>query len=497
MTVVTARGRPGCRRIARMTRMNRLPALAALLLAGPAAALDFTPCELRSPQSASGLEAQCATFEVPEDRNRPDGRRLQLRVARVPAREAEARPDPVVFLAGGPGQAASESFPQVASAYRDVLRDREVILVDQRGTGGSNLLQCDMPLLNDPTAPPPDAGELQRLARDCLSALDADVAHYTTRDYLADLEAVRQALGVERWNLVGGSYGTRVALSYLQAHPDSLRTVVLDGVVPQDVALGQDHGRHLDEALQAQFRRCLEDGACREAFGDPWATLQELRRRYREQPTSMVIPDPRTHEPVEVPLNESTLATTARLYAYQPETVSLLPLLLHRAREGNPRPLLAQARMIVASLGEQIAYGMQLSVTCSEDTPWLRPQANDDTLIGADIVGLLRAQCEVWPVPRAPAAFKQPVDSDLPVLLLSGEYDPVTPPAYAERALATLSNARHLVVPGQGHIVQARGCMPKLLSQFIREADPAALDAGCLERMAPAPFYLDFNGSAP
>src|SRR5690606_26651719 len=260
MTVVTARGRPGCRRIARMTRMNRLPALAALLLAGPAAALDFTPCELRSPQSASGLEAQCATFEVPEDRNRPDGRRLQLRVARVPAREAEARPDPVVFLAGGPGQAASESFPQVASAYRDVLRDREVILVDQRGTGGSNLLQCDMPLLNDPTAPPPDAGELQRLARDCLSALDADVAHYTTRDYLADLEAVRQALGVERWNLVGGSYGTRVALSYLQAHPDSLRTVVLDGVVPQDVALGQDHGRHLDEALQAQFRRCLEDG---------------------------------------------------------------------------------------------------------------------------------------------------------------------------------------------------------------------------------------------
>jgi pimeloyl-ACP methyl ester carboxylesterase len=185
------------------------------------------------------------------------------------------------------------------------------------------------------------------------------------------------------------------------------------------------------------------------------------------------------------------------LYAYQPETISLLPLLLHQAREGDPQPLLAQARMIVDSLGEMIAHGMQLSVTCSEDAPWLRANADDQSLIGPEMVRFLQAQCEVWPVPRAPAAFKQPVDSDLPVLLLSGQFDPVTPPSYAERALATLGNARHLVAPGQGHIVQARGCMPRLMTRFIRDAEVAKLEPECLDNLSAPAFYLDFNGTAP
>lgn len=478
-------------------RLTRLAALSGMLLAGPALALDFSPCELRMPSAVSGLAARCAVFQVPEDHARPDGRRIELRVAKVPARAGQPQPDPIVFLAGGPGQAATESFPQVAGAYRDLLGQREVILVDQRGTGGSHPLKCRMPDLDDPTAPPPDRERLQQLARDCLDELDGDVAHYTTRDYLADLEALRRELGVERWNIVGGSYGTRVALSYVQAYPDSLRTVVLDGVVPQDVALGQDHGHNLDEALKAQFQRCREDEACHAAFGDPWQTLQELRLRYREAPTTVMVPDPRTRALAETSLSEETLAITARLYAYQPETVVLLPLLLHQAREGDPQPLLAQARMIVASLGEMIAHGMQLSVTCSEDTPWLRAIPDDQTLIGSEMVAFLQAQCEVWPVPRAPAAFKQPVDSELPILLLSGQYDPVTPPSYAERALATLGNARHLVAPGQGHIVQARGCVPKLLTRFIRDADARDLDASCLDTLSAPAFYLDFNGSAP
>src|SRR5690606_15753594 len=249
------------------------------------------------------------------------------------SRASRPLPDPIVFLAGGPGQAATESFPQVAPAYRELLGQREVILVDQRGTGSSNPLKCPMPGLDDPTAPTPDREPIQQMARDCLAGIDGDVANYTTRDYLADLEALRKTLGIERWNIVGGSYGTRVALAYLQAYPDSLRSVVLDGVVPQDVALGQDHGRHLDEALAAQFQRCREDEACHAAFGDPWETLQELRLRYREAPTTVMVADPRSREPVETPLSEATLALTARLYAYQPETIALLPLLLHQARE--------------------------------------------------------------------------------------------------------------------------------------------------------------------
>lgn len=472
--------------------------LAAILLGPPiAAAVTFEDCELSSPQNVGGVSAECAELEVPENRAEPGGRTITLKIARIPARAARAAPDPVVFLAGGPGQSATESYAQVAPAYADVLAQRSVLLIDQRGTGGSHPLRCALPDATDPAAPMPDREALKRMALDCLAKLDADVAHYTTRDYVADLEAVREALAIQQWNLVGGSYGTRVALSYLQAHPTRIRTAVLDGVVPQDLAVGQDHGANLDAALAAQFARCRADGACTGAFGDPATTLAGLRRRYREAPTTVIIADPRSHRPVEVALNHETLAATVRLYAYSPETVVLLPLLLHQAYEGDPQPLLAQARMIFSEIEDMIAHGMQLSVTCSEDAPWLRAAPGDDTLIGAELLDLMDAQCEVWPVRPAPAAFKQPVDSDLPILLLSGQYDPVTPPAYAERVLTTLSHARHLVAPGMGHIVQTRGCMPKLIARFIREAKVDELDAGCLERLGAPAFYLDFNGPAP
>ena len=479
----------------------RLFLSATLLMAATAvhAEIAFENCELVAPGGVGGIKAQCATFEVPENHGLPGGRKITLNIAKVPARAGAPEADPIVFLAGGPGQAAVESYPQVASAFRTLLADRDVILVDQRGTGKSHPLRCPLPDASDPAAPMPDREELQRLARECLDALDddADVAYYTTRDYIADLEAIRQTLGVEQWNLVGGSYGTRVGLSYIQAHPARIRTAVLDGVVPQDLALGQDHGTNLDVALAAQFERCRTDAACAAAFGDPARTLEELRRRYREAPTTVIIPDPRSHHPVEVALNHETLAGTVRLYAYSPETMALLPLLLHQAREGDPQPLLAQARMIFSEIEELIAHGMQLSVTCSEDAPWLTQVMDDTSLIGAELIGVLQAQCEIWPVQRAPAAFKQPVDADLPILLLSGEFDPVTPPAYAERAMTTMGNARHLVARGQGHIVEIRGCMPKLITQFIRDAKPAELDASCLDTLAAPPFYLDFNGSAP
>lgn len=471
-----------------------------LALAGPAPAasdIDFAPCELKAPDAFTGPEGECATVTVPVNHAEPDGASIQLRLARIPARAATPLPDPIVFLAGGPGQSAVESWSQIAGAYHQLLADRQVYLLDQRGTGGSHPLRCQLPDPLDPTAGSPDAGQLRQQASDCLAGIDVDVRHFGTRDYLADLELVRERLGVAQWNLVGGSYGTRVALSYVQAHPQALRSVVLDGVVPQQVALGQDHGPNLETALAAQFARCHADAACAETFNDLDQTLAALRQRYRQVPTTVLVRDPRSHRALEVPLNHDTLAGVVRLYAYAPETAALLPLLLNQALEGDPRPLLAQAVMLYSQIDEIISHGMQLSVICGEDHPWLEPDAGADTLIGADLVELMAAQCAVWPHRRAPEEFKQPVDSDLPMLLLSGEFDPVTPPAYAERALATLGNARHLVAPGQGHIVQARGCLPRLMTTFIRDAGFENLDSQCLEKMSPPPFFLDFNGGQP
>lgn len=477
-------------------------ALAGALLATPATTradtgIEFSPCELKASDAFSGPEGECATLTVPVNHADPQGATIQLRLARIPARATAAKPDPVVFLAGGPGQSAVESWNQIAGAYHQLLADRPVYLLDQRGTGGSHPLRCELPDPLDPTAASSDAGQLRQQASDCLSGIDVDVRHFGTRDYLADLEHLRQRLGVAQWNLVGASYGTRVALSYVQAHPQSLRTVVLDGVVPQQVALGQDHGANLETALAAQFARCHADAACADTFNDVGRTLTTLRERYRREPTTVLLRDPRSHRALEVPLNHDTLAGVVRLYAYAPETAALLPLLLNQALEGDPRPLLAQAVMIYSQMDELISHGMQLSVICAEDHPWLEPDVGADTLIGADLVELMAAQCAVWPHRRAPEEFKQPVDSDLPMLLLSGEFDPVTPPAYAERALATLANARHLVAPGQGHIVQTRGCMPGLMTTFIREAGFDDLDSECLEKMSPLPFFLDFNGGQP
>ncbi len=480
--------------------IHRALPLALVLAAAAAPAwanIEFSPCELKTAKAFSGPKAECARVEVPENHAEPDGRKISLRLARVMARAGEPAADPIVFLAGGPGQSAVESWPQLANAYQQLLATRDVLLLDQRGTGDSHLLRCPFPDLLDPMATKLDREELQKLASDCLPTLDADVRHYGTRDYIADLEYLRKALDVDKWNLVGGSYGTRVALSYVQAHPDSLRSVVLDGVAPQEVALGIDHGVNLDTALAEQFQRCRDDRACREAFGDPAATLAELRQRWSNEPTTVIVADPRSRAPVELPLNHDVLAGVVRMYAYSPETAALLPLLLHQAREGDPQPLVSQALTLFADMDDMIAHGMQLSVICGEDAPWMRADPNDTSLIGPDLVNLMLAQCEVWPTVRAPAAFKQPVDSDLPILLLSGQYDPVTPPSYAERALATLSNAKHLVVPGQGHIVQGRGCLPRLMTQFIRQADFDDFDTACVDQLKAPPFFLDFNGGEP
>lgn len=472
------------------------------LAAGPAAArtlgsIEFTPCELDSPIGGR-VEAECARFPVPEDHSRPEGRSLLLHLALVPARAARPQPDPVVMLAGGPGQSAIESYPVAQAALRPLLKRRNVLLVEQRGTGRSNPLRCALPDWKDPAAQ--DAGTARALALACLEAYRgrADTRFYTTVDYIRDLERVREALGVAQVNLVGGSYGTRVALDYLRRHPQAIRSVVLDSVVPPELPLGQDHARNLEEALDVTARRCAADAACRERHGDVRATLRELLRRVRAGAQPVTIRHPQTHALLRVPFNEAALAGVVRLFSYAPQATALLPLLLDEAAHGRPEPLLAQAELLYASVLDQLAHGLELSVICAEDADLLQARPDDrDTLLGNDFVAFLRAQCAVWPHGARPADFKQPVVSDKPVLLLAGERDPVTPPRYAAAVARTLSNSRVLIARGQGHTPMSEGCTPRLLQQFVDTLQPRDLDAACLEVLGDAPFFLDYQGAGP
>lgn len=460
--------------------------------------IAFTPCTLAPQFGPGSVEALCGTHEVAEDPSKPGGRRIRLNIAWVaPDAEAEVAPDPVFMLAGGPGQAATETYPQVAGAFRDVARHRNIVLVDQRGTGKSNPLKCegeaDMPF----EAGLPAVRAMTERCRDTLSQ-SADLRFYTTTDAVRDLDAVRRALGAERLNLVGISYGTRVAQQYAMRHPEHTRTLVLDSVAPNTLYLGNEFAANLERALDLQFDRCEQTPACVEALGHPRGQLDALMAKLRSDPPTVRYRDAASGESREEALTADAVAGLMRMYAYVPLLSSLLPLQLHEAAQGRYEGLMALARMLGDSVAGQMALGMQLSVVCAEDAAGVRPEpATEGMLLGNKFAEFITEQCALWPKGAMPADFHEPLRSDVPALVLEGEFDPVTPPRYGEEVVRTLPNGRLFVLKGQGHNVIGAGCMPKLFARFIETADAKSLDGQCLDDLGYVPPFTSFNGWEP
>jgi pimeloyl-ACP methyl ester carboxylesterase len=465
--------------------------------------LNLTSCELPHFLSGATTAAWCTDFDVAENPARPEGRRIGLRLALVRSDAAQPDADIVVMLAGGPGEAATQDFADTG-VYAGVLKHHDVLLLDQRGTGGSNPLSCRKTAdalraqATDSDVPSPD--ETRRSVAGCLAEVqkEADPRYYTTTIAVEDLEKVRRALGVPPFDLIGVSYGTRVAQQYLMRHPDAVRSAVLDSPAPNQLILGEEFAASLESALQRDFADCSAAPACRKAFDDPMHTLYKLRDELRAHPREVTFRDPRTFEPVSRTLTPASLAGVVRLFAYEPETAALLPLSIDAAAHGDFAPLLGQQRLLDADLAGDINGGMGMSVICSEDADQLRaPPQDAATILGNLLVEQIKTQCGLWPHGAMPADFHAPLRSDKPILILSGARDPVTPPKYGAEIMQGLSKARHLVLKGQGHAVLGRGCVPKLIEQFIDHPDPASLDASCLDRLGPTPAFVDFNGAAP
>ena len=460
--------------------------------------LAFSPCELDAAHTAATTSAYCAPFQVPEDWDHPGGRRIDLKLALVRSSAPLAARDLIVLLAGGPGQAATEAWPHARAGFAPLLEHRHVLLLDQRGTGGSNALTCKRAGDEDEQAF--DLERVRTQTRACLETVSAhaDPRLYTTTSALRDLEAVRAALGGPRFDLVGVSYGTRVAQQYAARYPQGVRSVVLDSAVSNEQALGAEFAGNLDAALQAQFAACSAAPACAKAYGDPWANLQRLRDALRARPVEVAYRDPFDNTPKTQRLGPSSLAALVRMYAYLPETSALLPLGITRALQGDYASLAGQMRMLASDLESLADNAMQLSVICSEDADRIEPRAADaTTLLGSEFSEVLRAQCAIWPHGARPADFNAPFRSEQPVLILSGEFDPVTPPRYAEQIVKGLPHGRLLVAKGQGHSVMGRGCLPKLVARFVDTLDAAALDAGCIADFSAQPAFIDYNGAAP
>lgn len=456
--------------------------------------LTLEPCDIgRTNLGIPTLRAYCTAVAVPENRTAPGARQLRLKVAVVRAEAAQADADLVVFLDGGPGGAATEDYPALAAAFAPLRKRHALLLIDQRGTGGSSPLDCGADESGGA------ASDVKQL-RECVQRLVPHAApeYYTTSDAVADLETVRQALGGPQLDLIGVSYGTRVAQQYARKYSAPVRAMVLDSAVPNDLALGSEHARNLEAVLRDLFTRCRATAVCAERYGDPYLTLQRVQARLRAQPQKLSLRDPYTFRVQEKTIGVDSLAQLVRIYAYSPYTAALLPYVLQQADRGDYAPLMGQAQVVIGDVADSLTGGMALSVTCAEDADRLRVDPEDSgTVMGNGLSQWLLAACPMWPHGTRPADFGEPLRGALPVLVLAGEHDPVTPARYGEAIVRTLPHGRVLRLTGQGHGLLGVGCMPHLVDEFIRTLDARRLDAHCLEVLAQTPFFVDANGANP
>jgi pimeloyl-ACP methyl ester carboxylesterase len=439
--------------------------------------------------------ADCATVRVAESPGDPRGRSIDLRVVVLRAATDTPLGDPIVPLAGGPGQGAAELTAIFTPRFNGFRDRRDLVFVDQRGTGGSNPLHCAAPkataslmgVLFDP----------ERLAacRDELAAR-ADLTKYTTSIAAADYEAVFDRLDYRQVDLIGTSYGSRLGLELTRRLPSRVRTLTIEAVVPTSFAWPSGAAPAMQAALDALADDCAADAACAQAFSGFRQDIEVAFARVRRNPVLVTVRDPDNAAVARVRFGTTDLAYATRGLLYGNDALSL-PLWFRRAAEGDFTAL-AQAYVNRArALDEQIARGVHLGVYCAEDTPFVdwraAEAAAEGTRIDRYLIEQYRRACEIWPRGAIGASFREPVVSNVPTLLMTGRRDPVTPPRTAIAAARTLTRSRVVVFPRGGHGndgLASRSCRAGILQRFIDSADPAAIDAGCASQDPSLPFRL-------
>ncbi|MCH7636771.1 MAG: alpha/beta hydrolase [Proteobacteria bacterium] len=485
--------------------MFRIVAITLLLLsdlsfAENGSVLELSDCRISVSPGSPGIAARCGTFERPLNPMDESAGTIDLKVAVIPALSLEPATDPFVPVAGGPGQSTIRFYAGWTAAFERIRQDRDILLLDQRGTGESAPMTCELD--EDAIDGKYSAEQTLRLTRECLDLLPHDPRFFTTSVAVQDLEALRVALGYARLNIYGASYGTRVAQHFARRYPDSTRTVILDGVVAPQIPLGPEIATESQRAIDRVFERCARDTACNERFPDIRSDFAALRDTLSVAPVAVALMHPVTAEQEFVEFGDQQLAAAIRLLLYSPRTVALLPLVISEAANGNYTPLAAQFHMIAASLAESLSIGMHNAVMCTEDAPFIDWDNLDHDAIHASYMGPLqldaiKTMCSVWPAGVLDEDLREPLATDVPVLLLSGGADPITPARYAEMAAVDLRAAWLLTGEDQGHGLAAVGCMPRVIGEFVETATFADGAADCLADAFVMPFFIDYSGPAP
>lgn len=497
-------GEHGLQRLLRCSSKRTLWSLAltlsALVLAGcggptgPAAVerLTLESCNVSSPGSSQQIGAHCGTLNVYENRAARTGRQIALNIVVLPSIGPERQPDPLFMFAGGPGAAATQSYLGLVGILGQVNRHRDIVLVDQRGTGKSNPLHCD--LLPDMWDEP--GAQMTEAAQGCLKSLDADPVYYTTENAVADFNDVRQALGYDQVNLYGASYGTRLALTYLRMFPQHVRTIILDGIVPQDYVLLSDVSAVGQRSLNLLLERCRSDAACSKAFPNVRAELDDLMKQLDQAPDGITIHMPLATGSTPYQLKRTAFAEMLRSMLFSRDWAASVPLLIHASHVQNSfEPFAGSIATIYDQTARGLSQGLLLSVMCTEEVPEYDRidvvALNKDTYEGTAWQRSMEAYCSGWPKGDVSPWFKEPVTSDVPALLISGEADPGTPPAYGDQVARTLAKSLQVVISAGGHGNLQTGCMPELAALFLEAGSVADLDTSCARNIQPAAFRLN------
>jgi len=456
-------------------------------------ALDrLHPCKIEE----GPPEAFCGTYNVFEDRAAKSGRQIPLKIVVAPALKRVAKADPLFLFEGGPGGGAATLAKYRIPMFKRFQLDRDIVMVDQRGTGASNALNCEPDDRDEEDFSKIDEYPVDRL-RKCLEGFKANAKLYTTAIAMDDIDELRQYLGYGAINLWGGSYGTRAALVYLKQHEDSVRTVVLDGVAPPDMQMPLFMPRDGQRALDRMIDDCAKDEVCHAQFPGLADSVTKMFAHASAKPR-VHFTHPRTGRAADITVTQRLVATIVFSALYDPVMTSLLPRLITDAAQGNYQGMLTLAFSRSLPKGA-MSEGMFLSVVCAEDVPRTSPeeiaQQAEGKFLGTAFFDTRMKPCEFWPRGAVADAYYQPVTSAKPVLILSGADDPVTPPSWGDHVARHLSNAKHIIVPGAGHGTTPRGCVPKLMEQFLNEASPKNLDPACLSSQKRPPFFVTYTGA--
>jgi pimeloyl-ACP methyl ester carboxylesterase len=476
-------------------KSSRLFSAALLLLAAGAAGAAVKPiaqqgrsCHLPGTEEA----LRCVELTLPLDYANAGAGKQKLHVTVAPAYRESARPDPLFVLAGGPGQAGTDVLVLLTNTFRRVRATRDIVFIDQRGTGLSGKLDCArLPNEESMTEAQNDAA-----ARACIAAVKQPFSAYSTANAARDIEQVRSALGYRSINLWGASYGTRLAQQYMRTYPASVRAAILDGVLTPEQVIPAG-GRDGQAALELVFRQCAADKACNGAFPALRSEFASLSARVESAPVRLQLPDPRTARPLTLEMNSDRFLGPVHNILYSPLDARRLPFLIHSAYQGRWEPFVARHNAASDFSGDgPVARLMHMAVVCAEDLPRLTPQlrAADAAPLTAPMLKRLAPMCDMMKVP--PVAARAPSAIAAPVLMLSGQLDPVTPPHRAEAAGQYMQKVQHLSVEWAGHGVSQLGCAPRLMREFLDQ--PAApVDGACLKEIPAPTFQLGSAGPQP